>query len=153
MQGLENAESPLQLDGRTAAIHGTSTGGGRCASSVQQDTRPGAGCQELRATSGKVVAMIDGDCLRKQLDGSKHFLRKPPGIAFDDAILRAAELAGARSVQVRDRETGDVYTCQLSEFALHAVKVDRGFGLQYCLPFVFWRVRRAGAPVQMGLWG
>ena len=107
--------------------------------------------QELRGANGRVVARIDGECLKKQIAGSRHFLHKPAGIAFDAAILEAAERAGARVVWVRDRETGDTYTAQLADFAQHAVKVDRGYGLQYCLPFAFWRIRRANEPAQLAL--
>jgi hypothetical protein len=152
-QGLNENARPDLLGGDRTGIRTMDSSGGRLSLSDAQHITDGGARQELLAASGKVAATLDGDCLKKQLDGSRHFLRKPAGIAFDDAILRAAERAGARSVWVRDRETGDVYTCQLADFALHAVKVDRGFGLQYCLPFAFWRVRRAGAPVQMALWG
>lgn len=132
------------------AIQAVDSGSGGRSLSGFHPTTSGAACQ-LRGANGKVCATIEDGCLKKQLDGSRHFLQKPAGIAFDAAILDAAERAGVRSVWVRDRETGDAYTCQLQDFALHAVKVDRGFGLQWCLPFTFWRVRRAGEPVQMGL--
>jgi len=109
--------------------------------------------QDLRGANGRIVARIDGDCLKKQVDGSRHFLRKPAGIAFDASILEAAERSGVRVVWVRDRETGDTYTCPLADFGLFAVKVNRGFGPQLALPFTFWRVQRAGAPRQLTLFG
>jgi hypothetical protein len=128
-------------------------GSGRRLISERQSTTVAAGRQELLGTNGRVCATIDGDCLKKQIDGSRHFLQKPGGIAFDASILDAAERAGVRSVWVRDRETGDTFTCQFTDLGLHGVKIDRGFGPQVCLPFTFWRVRRAGAPVQLTLFG
>jgi len=136
--------------GNREHLDGRNGGGGRHVS-ARDTTTARADCQQLRAANGPVCATIEGDCLKKQVDGSRHFMRKPAGIAFDAAILEAAERAGVRVVWVRDRETGDTYTCQLADFAQHAVKVDRGFGLQYCQPFTFWRVRRAGEPVQLSL--
>ena len=126
-------------------------GGGQQLVSMGKHTTAHTDCQQLRGANGKIVAVIDGDCLKKQLDGSRHFMRKPAGIAFDAAILEAAERAAVQVVWVRDRETGDTFTCQLADFTGHAVKLDRGFGLQYCLPFTFWRIRRASEPVQLGL--
>jgi hypothetical protein len=147
MQGLN-----VKPHGGNRGVSVGTTAAGGCASTVGKHTPTPTACL-LRNGAGRVVATVDGDCLKKQVDGSKHFLQKPPGIAFDAAILEAAERAGVQLVRVRDRETGDVYACQLSEFALHAIRVDRGFGLQWCLPFAFWRVRRAGEPIQLGLFG
>lgn len=121
--------------------------------SARQSTTSAAGRQELRGANGRVCATVEGDCLKKQIDGSKHFMQRPPGIAFDTAILEAAERAGVVVAWVRDRESGDVYTCQLDAFRQHGRPLDRGFGPQVCLPFTFWRVRRAGAPVQLALFG
>ena len=141
-----------------AALGGAGHGqGGRqsaawdCSTCHVQDTTGARNRQDLRANNGRVVATIEGDCLKKQVDGSRHFRQKPAGIAFDAVHPRISGAGGARVVWVRDRETGDVYTCQLADFALYGVKVNRGFGPQTCLTFTFWRVRRVGEPVQLAL--
>jgi hypothetical protein len=142
-----------QRSGRAGlATQETFDGGGQLPS-AQQSTRNVAGCQELalRATSGKVVAHVCGDVLRKSVDGSKHFLRQPGGICFDADILDQAEHAGAVRVEVKDRESGITYRATLADFWTHGVKLDRGFQPQVCLPFGFWLARRPGAPVQLGL--
>lgn len=95
--------------------------------------------------------MTADGCLCKQIDGSRHFLRKPAGIAFDAAILQQAAELGALRVWVKDRETGATYRATLDAFAEHGVKLDRGFGPQVCLPFTFWQTTQPGAPVQLGL--
>jgi hypothetical protein len=152
MDNRLNDNARPQLGGGRTGITEQGDNQRRAAAAVmQQDSTGAAGRQDLRAASGRVVATVDGDCLKKQLDGSKHLLRKPPGIAFDADILEAAERAGAVRVEVRDRETGITYRSTLADFWTHGVKLDRGFGLQVCLPFGFWLARRPGAPVQLGL--
>ena len=119
--------------------------------STREHTTDGGARQELRAANGKVAAWVTGDALCKQIDGSKHILRKPHGIAFDRDILHGAEAAGAVRVWIRDRETGDVYRAELAAFWRYGVKLNRGFGDQVVLPMTFWCVQRAGEPVQLSL--
>ena len=120
--------------------------------SARQHSTDDAGRQSLYASNGKIAAWVTRDgCLCKQVDGSKHFLRKPAGIAFDAAILAQAAELGAARVWVKDRETGNTYRATLDAFTQHGVKLDRGFGAQVCLPFNFWQQQRPGAPVQLAL--
>ena len=60
--------------------------------------------QDFRANNGRVVATIEGDCLKKQVDGSRHFMQKPAGIAFDASILESAERAAAGRLGPRQRD-------------------------------------------------
>ena len=97
--------------------------------------------QELRAgASGKVVASIEGDVLRKAVLASKHFLRTPRGIAFDVAILDAARRAGVTTVEVYEREQQRTYTATLADFERWGVPVNRGFGAQRALPLERWKI-------------
>lgn len=107
--------------------------------------------RQLRANNGAVVAHVCGDCLCKSVNGPAHFLRQPPAIAFDLAILNQADELGAVWVEVRDRSTGRLYRATLETFLRHGVRVDRGHGLQLALPFGYWRTTAPGAPVQLNL--
>ncbi len=99
--------------------------------------------------NGRVVAWLRGTTLVKHADASRHMLRVPPAWAFDDAILQAATKDGATDCEIVDRETGDVWRALLSDFRVHGFMVARGFGEQTGLALPFWRVQRAGAPVQL----
>ena len=150
MQGLNGNARPGLGGVRTGITeHGDS--GRRASLSAREDITDRGARQELRAANGKVAAWVTGDALCKQIDGSKHILHKPHGIAFDRDILDRAEAAGAGRVWIRDRETGDVYRAELAAFWQYGVKLNRGFGDQVVLPMTFFRVQRAGEPVQLSL--
>ena len=122
--------------------------------SHRYNTTPGRDVQELRAgASGKMCAAIEGDTLRKTVLASKHFLRKPPAIAFDVAILDAARQAGVERVEVLDRESGRNYTATLADFDRFGVSLNRGFGVQLALPLARWQVRRPSDGIQLSLFG
>ena len=79
-------------------------------------TERGRLVKSCRATSGQSRgARVFGDGLRKPVDGSKHFLRQPAGICFDDVILDQAERAGAVRVEVKTRVGHHLHgaTCRL----------------------------------------
>lgn len=98
---------------------------------------------QLRAANGKVVARVEGDVLYKTISASRHLLREPAAIAFDVTILDAAGAAGAQTVKVFDRETGDLYTARLDDFYTRGIRFDRGHGAQIALPLAAWDIRRA----------
>lgn len=87
--------------------------------------------------------------LYKTVDGRKHFVKMPPGIAFDDDVLRRAVELGAVNVQVTDSATNPAnhYTVELATFLRHAEVVNRGFGRQLALRFAYWR--KNGAPSEV----
>ena len=107
--------------------------------------------QYLHGANGRVVAWLKGDCLCKEIDGSKHILHKPHGIAFDRDILDRAKAAGAVRVWVRDRESGDVYRAELAAFWRSGVELNRGYGEQVALPMAFWHAQRGGESAQLPL--
>ncbi len=107
--------------------------------------------QALTGSNGTVCAWVVDDCLCKTVAGSRHFLRKPAGIAFDAAILAQAGALGAVRAWVLDRETGTTYRVALGAFKEHGVKLERGCGPQVCLPFTFWQTTQPGADVQLSL--
>ena len=50
----------------------------------------------------RAVAYVRGDVLVRHLQGSKHFLRQPYGIAFATEAIRQANDKGAKVVQCAD---------------------------------------------------
>lgn len=85
--------------------------------------------------------------LYKTIDGRKHFVRVPPGLAFDDGILQQAGNLGAVDIAVTDGATGDAYRCALETFLSHCEVVDRGYGRQLVLRLAWWS--RNGQPSEM----
>jgi hypothetical protein len=77
--------------------------------------------------------------LYKTVDGQRHFVKIPPGIAFDDGVWQAASDYGAAEIEVTDGSAGNVYTTTLATFLKHAEVVNRGFGRQLVLRFTYWR--------------
>ncbi|MFX9054182.1 hypothetical protein ABTN50_19870, partial [Acinetobacter baumannii] len=84
----------------------------------------------LFSSSGNVVATVKTDqngnpYLWKSIDVSRHALRTPPALAFDQTILAEAERMGACYVMVRDRESGHTFRTDLSAFTEHGFRVNR----------------------------
>jgi hypothetical protein len=86
----------------------------------------------------RVGAVVDGVFHKDRVQGSRHFLRRPPGIALDAESLRQAEAAGATSVSITDQETGITYTAAFETIREHGIHVDRGLGIQVGLEFQWW---------------
>ena len=63
--------------------------------------------------------------LYKTVDGRRHFVRIPPGIAFDDDILRQAGNLGAVDIAVSDSEERAIYRCSLDTFLRHCLLYKR----------------------------
>jgi hypothetical protein len=83
------------------------------------------------------VALISGGVLRKTIN-TNHLLRKPPAIAFDEAVIRQTEAAGATLIAVFNADNGVEYSTSLRAFLAHAFVVDRGFGRQLALTMNRW---------------
>jgi hypothetical protein len=79
--------------------------------------------------------------LYKTVDGHRHFVRIPPGIAFDDGVLQQASDYGVTDIEVIDGTSPhrDTYRCTLDTFLRHAEPVNRGHGRQLALRFSYWR--------------
>jgi len=105
-----------------------------------------------RITAGsKTFGIVQGDELRKSVFGSKHFLRKPPAIAFDKGALDRAEAAGAVRVRVVDQETGTVYSATIAHIRRAGLEIDRGWGTQLALPLESFVRQKPGDAVQLDL--
>lgn len=80
---------------------------------------------------GEVV----GEVFKKNITGSRHILHKPRAIALSVESLTQAEHAGAREIQINDKETGRVYSCSIDDFRDKSFPIQRGgFEPQLALP-------------------
>ncbi|HZU05263.1 MAG TPA: hypothetical protein VFB73_04770 [Chloroflexota bacterium] len=104
----------------------------------------------FRTAAGTPVAygQPDGKTVRKFIRGSKHFLRQPPAIATDFAVLLEAQAAGFEVLEVVDTETGVVYTAAIERVLAEGIAISRGFGEQRALRLERWARRD---PRQLGL--
>ena len=86
----------------------------------------------------KVVGNVKGDTLNKIVDSSKHFLRTPPAIAFDELALSKAEEFGASKVIVKDTLTGVKYHSTINAIRTRGFAFNRGLGSQVGLALSEW---------------
>ena len=78
------------------------------------------------SAAGRHVGEVVRDVFQKSIVGSRHILRVPPSIALSVESLELAEGAGAREIQIRDSETGRLYTCTVEHFRRRAFPIQRG---------------------------
>ena len=90
--------------------------------------------------NGKVVGVIIDDTFHKRVYASKHFLRKPPAIAFDKSSIEEAIKKGANKIMVHDKESKKRYRTSMSDFNEGSFEFDRGFGKQIGLSIDKWSV-------------
>lgn len=87
---------------------------------------------------GQVIGSVNGDCLFKKIQGSKHFLQAPPAIAWDAKVVHEAQNMGATFTRVTDEETKIVYTTTIAVLWKHGIHINRGHSPQIALPFKWW---------------
>ncbi len=98
--------------------------------------------QPLKNSQGFVIGWIQGDKFVKYVYESRHMLKSPRGWSIDFTCVEQARAAGVQTVVIIDRETGKTYTAPLAMFWTDGQLVDRGYGLQRCLPLEHWQIRR-----------
>jgi hypothetical protein len=103
------------------------------------------------ATNGRGVGRVVGDTFKKRFKFSTGALHHPPALAFDMDSLKQAELAGAISIEVVDKETGRTFEAPLSLVWSKGFELNRGFGEQRALPMKYFHVK--GEPAQLCLFG
>lgn len=111
----------------------------------------------VHRADGRIVGELRGDVASTALTLTKHakrehMLQRPAAWAWDDAILQAAENAGARFTEIEC--DGLIYRASIADFKRYGFPVNRGFGPQRGLALTYWHVRRVGeapAAVQLGL--
>ena len=90
--------------------------------------------------SGKVVGKVVGDTFIKNVKSSKHFLQKPPAIAFDMSSMEEAERLGAMHVRVFDKENKTTYSAPIARVWQRGFSIQRGFGSQVALRLTDWDI-------------
>lgn len=90
----------------------------------------------------KVVGNVTGKVFHKTVLGSVHFLRVPPAICNDIAVLNAAKRAGATLEVVKDKETGLRYEATIADIDKFGWKINRGYGEQWALLIPRWKVTK-----------
>ena len=93
--------------------------------------------------SGKIVGNVVGEIFHKKMDSRKHFLRKPPAIAFDVKSIEKAERYGAKRILVFDTHKRETYTATIDQIYKKGMDVNRGFGKQIALPLSYWKIESA----------
>lgn len=114
---------------------------GRLAQSRQSSTNVDSSntCSQIWA-GNRIVGEVRGDVFYKRVKGSRHFLRKPPSIAFDVASLEDARASGAKTVHIIDEESGKVYRASIPTILSNGFRFNRGRGDQIGLRFVYWQL-------------
>jgi hypothetical protein len=101
---------------------------------------------------GHTVGRVRETTFEKELNGSKHFLRVPPAIAFDLITLERAKQAGADRIRILDRDAGIIYQATFSRIETDGFKFNRGYGEQIALKLHLWEHQESGLKTnQMGL--
>jgi hypothetical protein len=90
--------------------------------------------------NGRVIGEVTEDIFRKTVTRNKHLFRKYDGYAFDIDTLRQAEHAGAKFVEIRERDTCNTFKVAIETIYQYGISLpDNGFGKQICLPLKYWR--------------
>jgi hypothetical protein len=99
------------------------------------------------------VGIVCEGVFSKPIIGSKHIYRLLNGIGFDIESLKAAEKAGATSVEITDGESGIVYRTSLSTIWHKGIPNKYGHEKQRILPLAYWSKGQEPLSEQLELWG
>lgn len=103
---------------------------------------------DIFSHAGKKIGAVEGDVFKKTVKASKHFLQKPPAIAYDMASIRQAQKVGANRLLVIDSETNTKYRTSIKILLENGRKFDRGYSEQVYLVLKRWSKDN---PLQMKL--
>lgn len=104
-------------------------------------------------SNGKIAGSIVDDSFIKTVYASKHFLRRPPAIAFDKSVVEEIQKQNVAKLVIKDRESNHTYTLTLEEFLFKAFPLNRGFGAQLACLLKEWTVVQEQEPHQLELLG
>jgi len=113
------------------------------------------GAPALFSASGQAIATVSTDQMNrpyayKAIDGSRHMLRTPPGIAYDNCALEQAKKLGVRYFVVKDRETKRTWWTEAWRFDHFGFRVARGFYPQTGLGMSNWHEGSGPGPSMEG---
>ena len=94
----------------------------------------------LVRVNNKVVGYVDGNTFKKKLSSRKHFLRKPPSIAFDVSSINNAQILGAENVEITDTDLNIIYTSSVDDILSKGFRFNRGYGNQIALNIEKWKI-------------
>ena len=86
----------------------------------------------------KVVGVVEDGVFRKKVSAARHFLRKPPAIAFDLSSIEQAQEYGAQYIEVLDADSSRLYSAPIADLLSYGFMVNRGFGEQIALDLNLW---------------
>ncbi len=97
----------------------------------------------------KIVGHVSRGVFYKAVSASIHFLRSPRAICLDVESLNDAEQAGAKLVEIIDRESGKSYRAPIARIREKGFKLNRGYGQQLALCVDEWSCDKE--PAQLSL--
>jgi translation initiation factor IF-1 len=100
----------------------------------------------------QIVGSVKNGIFFKRIHGSRHFLRKPLAISFDNNTITEAQEAGATRVEILNLEDGKVYLATIAHILEKGIRINRGFGDQVALPLSYWQVKQTGK-IETSKWG
>jgi len=101
--------------------------------------------------NGKVVGQVRGNVFYKVVVRRKHLYRNMDGYAFDVQSLEDAEKAGAKFVQLTEKDTHDKYRVPIASIYSNGKTLDYGFGKQICCSLNYWTRITKSSAVQLPL--
>lgn len=92
----------------------------------------------LVRVKNKVVGVVQDGIFKKKVNGSKHFLRTPPAIAFDIDTINSAKQGGAKHIEIFDKDSNNFYLTRMAKLEEKGFEFSRGFGKQVAMVMSDW---------------
>ena len=92
---------------------------------------------EIHGARGWLVGIVvDGElCGRWRY---AQFIRRPPAVAFYQAVLDKLDALGVTRYTIRNVDAGTLYTITAERFAHYKYAQDGGAGMQWRCPLCYW---------------
>lgn len=110
----------------------------------------------LKNASGKTIATVQIDLSGrlyslKLVDATRHFLAKPPAIAYDTCALQEAGRLRVQYHRVKDERTGYEWCAEHYKFERFGRTFNRGYGEQVMLELKHWHQAPEPPPVTVAM--
>lgn len=87
----------------------------------------------------KFIGLLEGGVLQIERSNKKHFYRKLNAYGMDKGVLEHLQTLSCTSIQLHEKETGDVYETTLEQFLRKGLPNHyQGHGAQLFLPLRRW---------------
>ena len=100
---------------------------------------------------GRTVGSVKDGVFSKTIKENQYLKYPVKSIAFDVQSLEDAEQAGANRVQVKDTQSGVIWTASIAQIWRVGVRFNRGYGNQISLPLSGFSRRKPGGGLQLEL--